>query len=334
MQEVVNSPVQNSQISNSGWRAFIDTRTYDGEESFPEDSRESLLGANSDGDQSNSLAETPKATQASFLREHLPATLCFTLHALLAILHIAALVIVYNHWEHHITFAVEHQTVVSFWAAVATQAFGTIYTAVLVFLTQKLAMPFNLGSKKTLTAIHDNISAWAGLGSALATLFNQLSIAASVFETLNVAGYLMCISILHITIPSILSVEVFNSTISVPGSTFGIPEFRNSTVINSTRAFMNSYPTSFLPWRGILDNSQMSGLFESSLYEGLQTVTLSKGEASISAVGFNVTCGFLPAAIEHVYLDPPEKSDSRMKILFSNSGVRIVETNSRAVLLL
>lgn len=50
-----------------------------------------------------------------------------------------------------------------------------IYTAILVFVTQKLAMRRNLRAYQTLTATHDNISSWMGLGSALATLIPSAS---------------------------------------------------------------------------------------------------------------------------------------------------------------
>jgi hypothetical protein len=98
-------------------------------------------------------------------------------------------------------------------------------------MTQRLAMQRNFRSFQTLTATHDSLSSWAGLGSALATLYNQLSVTASVFGTLNVVGYLGCVAILHITIPAFLSVETFNTTIQVPAPTVGVPEFQfhNST---------------------------------------------------------------------------------------------------------
>ncbi|KAF7349135.1 Retrovirus-related Pol polyprotein from transposon TNT 1-94 [Mycena venus] len=149
-----------------------------------------------------------------FLRRHLHSALCFTLHLVLVLVHIAVLISAIRHWEHRFTFLIEHQTTVSFWTAVVTQSFGTIYSAVLVFLTQKLALQRRMGLK-TLTAVHDSISAWAGLGSALATLFNQVYVPASVLGTLSIVGYLGCISVLHISIPAILSVEAFSRTASV-----------------------------------------------------------------------------------------------------------------------
>ncbi|KAJ7210691.1 hypothetical protein GGX14DRAFT_394336 [Mycena pura] len=155
---------------------------------------------------------------------------------------------------------------------------------------------------KTLTALHDSISAWAGLGSALATLFNQVSIPASVLGTLSVVGYLGCISTLHISIPAILSVEAFNATVEVtiPASTSGMPEYANSSVINSTHDYMITFPVNFLEWKGILDVSQMVGLSNGSLYEVLDATTPGNGKARVSAYGFNITCGHLSSKIKDV----------------------------------
>ncbi|KAJ7189508.1 hypothetical protein GGX14DRAFT_609220 [Mycena pura] len=176
-----------------------------------------------------------------------------------------------------------------------------IYCAVLVFLTQKLAMQ-QTTELMTLTAVHDNISAWAGLGSALATLFNQLSIPASVLETLSIVGYLGCISTLHISIPAILSVDAFNTTVrvAIPASTSGMPEYANSSVMNATFDYMIAFPTQFLPWRGIFDESQMLGLSNGSLYEVLDATTPGNDKAQVSAIGFNITCGYLSAEIQSV----------------------------------
>ncbi|KAJ7229942.1 hypothetical protein GGX14DRAFT_581646 [Mycena pura] len=223
------------------------------------------------------------------------SALCFALHLLLVLIHVAVLLSAIHHWEHHFTFLIEHQTTVSFWTAVVSQSFGTIYCSVLVFLTQKLAMQ-RTTELMTLTAVHDNISAWAGLGSALATLFNQVSVPASVLGTLGIVGYLGCISALHVSIPAILSVDAYNATakVAIPASTSGMPD--------ATRNYMSTWPVEFLPFRGIFDDSQMLGLSNGSLYEVLDATTPGNDTAQISAIGFNITCGYLSAEIQSVDL--------------------------------
>ncbi|KAF7334800.1 hypothetical protein MSAN_02366600 [Mycena sanguinolenta] len=192
-----------------------------------------------------------------------------------------------KHWEHHLTFPIEHQGTVSLWVTVVIQTFGTVYIAIL-----------------TLTAIHDVISAWAGLGSALISLWKQASVPASVFGTLNIVGYLCCISILHISIPAMISVEVFNTTLAIPASTLGIPEYANGSAINSTRNYMNTFGTNVLPFRGLFDGPQMQGLLNGTLYEVLLNTTSAKGTAQVSATGFNISCGYVSAQISDVDLDP------------------------------
>ncbi|KAJ7202106.1 hypothetical protein GGX14DRAFT_463837, partial [Mycena pura] len=216
----------------------------------------------------------------SFLGRHSLSALCFTLHLLMVLIHIAVLLSAIQHWEHRFTFLIEHQTTVSFWTTVVSQSFGTIYCAVLVFLTQKLAMQ-RTTELMTLTAVHDNISAWAGLGSALATQFNQLSVSASVLGTLSIVVYLGCISILHTSIPAILSADAFNATarVAIPASISGMPEYANSSVMNATRNYMVTFPAEFLPWRGIFDDSQTLGLSNGSLYEVLDVTTPGNDKA-------------------------------------------------------
>lgn len=97
-----------------------------------------------------------------------------------------------------------------------------------MFVTQKLALSYNFHKARTLTAMHDITSAWAGIGSALATLYSQRSLAGSVVGTLSVVGYLGGISILHVTTPSLLSIETFNQSVLSNVQTLGSPQFNAS----------------------------------------------------------------------------------------------------------
>lgn len=86
-----------------------------------------------------------------------------------------------------------------------------IYTAVLLLITQRLAMKGILHKYQTLTATHDQFAAWTGLGSALSVLWSQTRIAASVIGTLSITIYLVGISVLHISTPSLFNLQVFNN---------------------------------------------------------------------------------------------------------------------------
>ncbi|KAJ7187469.1 hypothetical protein GGX14DRAFT_485502 [Mycena pura] len=279
--------ISHSAFSNHEW------------ESSPSDSRSSEYSAVSTLSIDDVALST--AERKGLFGRHTLSALCFTLHLLLVLIHIAILLSAIHHWEHRFTFLIEHQTTVSFWTAVVSQSFGTIYCAVLVFLTQKLAMQRAI-ELTTLTAVHDNISAWAGLGSALATLFNQMSVPASILGILSIVGYLGCISALHVSIPAILSVDAFNASASVaiPASTSGMPEYANSSVIHAIHNYMITFPMEFLPWRGIFDDSQMLGLSNGSLYEVLDSTIPGNDKAQVSGIGFNITCGYRSAQIQSV----------------------------------
>jgi hypothetical protein len=67
---------------------------------------------------------------------------------------------------------------------------------------------------------------------------------------------------------------------------------------------MRSFPGNFLSWRGILDDSHMLGLYNGSLHEVLKTTTAKKGQAQVSALGFNISCGYVTANIQLVELVP------------------------------
>lgn len=69
---------------------------------------------------------------------------------------------------------------------------------------------------------------------------------------------------------------------------------------------MTTFPADFLPWRGIFDDSQMLGLFNSSLYQVLQNTTNGRGHVEVSAIGFNITCGYLPVVLNRVDLSKQE----------------------------
>jgi hypothetical protein len=75
-----------------------------------------------------------------------------------------------------------------------------------------------------LTATHDHIMAWSGLGSALATLYQQLSIPASVIKTALICGYFTNILALHFTTPLLFSTQSYNSSITVITPIQGLAE--------------------------------------------------------------------------------------------------------------
>jgi ABC-type antimicrobial peptide transport system permease subunit len=92
-----------------------------------------------------------------------------------------------------------------------------------LFLAQKLATMRSLISQ-TLTATHDQISSWNGLGRALMTVIQQFRVASCVSGAMAIAAYLGCVTILHITTLSILSLHpVELNVMGTISTSLGVP---------------------------------------------------------------------------------------------------------------
>ncbi|KAH7917960.1 hypothetical protein BV22DRAFT_922494 [Leucogyrophana mollusca] len=169
--------------------------------------------------------------------------------------------------------------------AIALQAFITTYSAGLVLSTQRLALRRNLVSYQTLTATHDLSAGWAGLGSALLSLWRQTSVRASLFGTLCVALYLGGIAVLHVTTSALLSIQTYNTTsiVQVP-TTLGVPNF-TITDVDWVAA------SSVTPLLGRMPGLSVAGLSGNTLYDVLLD-TSGSGNTTVNATSFDVTCGY------------------------------------------
>ncbi|KAF7341360.1 hypothetical protein MVEN_01872500 [Mycena venus] len=218
------------------------------------------------------------------------------LHSTLVVIHLVLFGIWARRLEHQFTVALENQNFASFLITATSTAFGTIYFAILVFVTQTLSMRRSLQMDQVLTATHDNAAAWAGIGAALLHLWYQKAVRASIGWTLTAALYLMTISVLHITMSSLFSLVTFNSSRSFLAATRGLPSF-NGTVtpgLKSSLFEMETYaPGSlyFLP--SVLEGTTNLGLQDGSLYDVLD-INVPSGNATVDASGFNITCGSIP----------------------------------------
>ncbi|KAJ7917710.1 hypothetical protein B0H13DRAFT_1481338, partial [Mycena leptocephala] len=236
--------------------------------------------------------------------------LCLMLHLGLISLHLILLGIWVVHLEHKIVFPLDMQSRVSLALTLLTTSFGICYFSVLVFVTQRLTFHYNLQKGIILTQIHDIAYSWTGIGSALANLYSQLFLTVSLTGTLAVVGYLGGISILHVTTPSLLSVETFNRSMPSDVETFGFPQFNTSdnTYANpldfeaehKTSYALMQKTSGFVPWIGNLDDSERLGLYNGTIYDVLQDVYPQGRSAQVSAVGYNITCGYLAGVNTHV----------------------------------
>ncbi|KAJ7347791.1 hypothetical protein DFH08DRAFT_698808 [Mycena albidolilacea] len=218
--------------------------------------------------------------------------LCVVLHAGLIVLHLFLLVVWATHLEHKMVFSALLQKKISTITKATMTMVATIYLAAIVFVTQKLANQCNLKKYTTLTATHDNLLSWSGIGSALNNLYLQFSLPASVVGTLSVVGYLGLIMVIHTTTPALFSVPIFNISTSSVVPTLGVPQWNQPVA-----AFMDN-TIEFLPWIRNLEDTL--GLFNGSLYDVLQDTNLGNGSAEVSVTGFNITCGYLPGRNTHV----------------------------------
>ncbi|KAG1849961.1 hypothetical protein F4604DRAFT_1959430 [Suillus subluteus] len=144
------------------------------------------------------------------------ASICYMLHAILVMIHVVLVIFYIFHWEHRVTLSFTQMNN-DFWPvvlSVSLQAFYTIYTAVLLFLTQRLVMSRTLVRRRKLTAIHDILGSWMGLGSALNSLWQQIDISISWWMTFAVTVYLASMSVLHVTSSTLLRLQPFNTSIS------------------------------------------------------------------------------------------------------------------------
>ncbi|KAG1744345.1 hypothetical protein EDD22DRAFT_786287, partial [Suillus occidentalis] len=199
------------------------------------------------------------------------------------------------HWEHHVTLPFTPRNT-DFWSVVLSaslQAFYTLYTAVLVFLTQRLAVSRALVSRLKLTSIHDISGAWAGIGSALGSVWKQTGTPASLWATTAVTAYLVCISVLHVTSSTLLQFQSFNSTMTTTVSTtLGWTDVTAGTLANWEDMNWGAI-TASLPAISRFPGILSAGLSNNTVYDTLQTSSVA-GHATVNATTITSNCGLLP----------------------------------------
>ncbi|KAJ7019086.1 hypothetical protein C8F04DRAFT_353328 [Mycena alexandri] len=221
--------------------------------------------------------------------------MCITFHVLLVVIFLCLLGLSISEAEHRISFSLDKQHTVSFWCKVVATIFGTVYYTLLVYLTQRSAMTRIFQEHSTLTATHDQVSAWAGIGSAAITLSKQVTSPSSVLRIFAISLYLSTVSILHVTTPALVSVESFNVTITTSVQTRGIPEFPDPRD-NSTLLFFQNTGV-ILPWITQLNGLIRLGLSNGSLYDVMTDAYPGSVTAQVPAIGFDITCGYLTGVI-------------------------------------
>ncbi|KAG1849494.1 hypothetical protein F4604DRAFT_1907438 [Suillus subluteus] len=225
---------------------------------------------------------------------------CYMLHGILVVIHVVLVIFYIFQWEHRVTLPFTSMNA-DFWPVVLSaslQAFYTICTAVLLFLTQRLAMSRTLVRRQKLTAIHDISGAWTGLGSALSSVWQQIDIPASWWMTSAVTVYLASISVLHVTSSTLLQLQTFNNSVltSVPTTLAWLNNISDATVsINGQTAYYVNWAaiTASLPVLNQLPGVVSVGLSNTTIYDTPKTNAIL-GNATVNATTITSRCGLLP----------------------------------------
>ncbi|KAJ7794609.1 hypothetical protein B0H14DRAFT_2922762 [Mycena olivaceomarginata] len=264
------------------------------------------LAASASDDDNTTLDGVGRASRGPRTESPLQTTkalriLCVIMHLTLVAIHLVLVGVWSTQVEHRLVFALEHQKIVSLLITAIMTTFGTIYSALLVFVTQTLSMRRGLQRYQTLTATHDNAAAWSGIGSAVAQIWNQKAAPASVAGVLSVFLYLASILAFHITTPALFSLEAFTAPLSVPVQTQSLPAFNASAgynLSNPASLVVTNYATSSLYFIPL-------GLSGGTLYDVLD-INAGTGNVTVNAKGFNISCGYVSESDVNITFQPQD----------------------------
>ncbi|KAI5835907.1 hypothetical protein K523DRAFT_411177 [Schizophyllum commune Tattone D] len=227
------------------------------------------------------------------------------MHIFLVIMHITLLILCLLHLEENVVVPITDNNsfgdLTSTAVTVSATLFATFYGALLIWMTQRLALRRLLTSQQTLTAMHDEYNSWIGLGSALMTLYGQTRIRSAVGSISCITSYLVNAAILHVTIPAMFSLQVGTLLHSADVTSLAAyprvdhifdvrSNWRNSD--NHLLGTLLSDASSLLPYVALTDAHQTVGLDGATMYDQL-LVTDGNGTVFVEATTFNVTCGTL-----------------------------------------
>ncbi|KAJ6492145.1 hypothetical protein C8R45DRAFT_191925 [Mycena sanguinolenta] len=246
------------------------------------------------------LPRDPRGKSAGMRSSRQLSVLSLFLHLTLVAIHIALLVVWFRKWEHRLVFGIENENFVFRLVKGISTTFVTLYSALLVFVTQTLSFRRDFRRRQMLTATHDNIIAWTGLGSAVLRLWQQRAIPASIFGVLSALIYLACLLLLHTTFPAMLAPKSFIVKRSLAVSTQSLPAFNFSGYDladgNNRQNIMRSaqqYAGGSLSFFPFLTPENTLGLYEATLYDVLDS-NMGAGSVSVNATSFNISCGYIP----------------------------------------
>ncbi|KAI0089621.1 hypothetical protein BDY19DRAFT_114029 [Irpex rosettiformis] len=219
------------------------------------------------------------------------AGLCHLMHVVLIILYTTLVIIASRHYEHGLDypFTLARQTTMSVTVSVVAQTFSTLYLAGLVLLTQRQALIRDLHTQQTLTAIHDKLTAWLGLGSSLMALVDQIRIPAAVSNVVFIAIYLCGVAVLHITIPASVGVSTYDAT---------VPTLQTTQLARPWSLSLSQADAASWDILNVYNQFSQLGLRDNMVYDILPVIPLAGGYTLVNATKFNVDCGTVPDAFQ------------------------------------
>ncbi|KIJ64324.1 hypothetical protein HYDPIDRAFT_28768 [Hydnomerulius pinastri MD-312] len=220
--------------------------------------------------------------------------LCYLLHGAVLVMHVVLLVLYFEHVEHGLTVAMTPNTSnLNVVLSACLQSAYTIYTAILVYITQSLALWYALSRRQKLTTVHDVSSAWSGLGSAICGLWQQSTLEASSRQLLLVTAYLGSVAVLHISSSTIMQFQAFNATTSALGTLTQAwpPDFEAPAEAWDTLKTV----TAVLPAMQRIPNLSKTGLFNSTVYDVFSNIT-QPGTATVHSNTVTASCGLIANA--------------------------------------
>lgn len=217
------------------------------------------------------------------------AILCTLFHIILVLLHVVILVLNISGIEHRLVVPLTSGNEI--WVTIlstSSQAFYAIYCTILVYLMQRLTFLKNMMRRQTVTALHDTVNAWKGLGSALECLWQQSTIPASRWSILAITAYLACVFSLHVVSSSIIQLQTFNSTVDASGTKISYWPSPDVDMM----AIQWQTISALVPTLGRFANLQGMGLHGATLYDIIQS-TNTPGRAIVNASSFRANCGLV-----------------------------------------
>ncbi|KAJ6529839.1 hypothetical protein B0H19DRAFT_1082946 [Mycena capillaripes] len=231
------------------------------------------------------LRKTRKAPQRSSSQSsRFLSLLSLILHLTLVAIHLAFLGIWATKLEHKAILSLEHQAIASFVVTAISTTCGVLFSALLIFVTQTLAIQRELQMNQPLTTTHDTVGAWSGMGSAAFYLRQQRVVPASTLGVLSVFSYLSGSLIIHVSTPALFAVETFNASNPVSIGTYGLPAYNWSGYDLTNETDVGSALRTFCV-------SLHLGLSGGTLYDVLE-LNEGIGNVTVNATGFNISCGY------------------------------------------